>query len=184
MDIEELGLQLVRAYDKLRTVNADLKEEAGALRSELEFQIASMEQQLELEKGGLRADLNAQLSEFKKEMRAQTEELKKDFASCIGEAVQGQADDEEETSLLSAGLDSEFEAMKEQMQTTIKEMEFQSTQDISGLIAQTGDELASALEEAIARAKTLPADEIEDTTAAVETEEENEGILLPEMYNM
>ena len=50
MDIEEMGLRLAMAYDKIRASNTDIKNEADGLKGELNTQLSNMDQELEMEK--------------------------------------------------------------------------------------------------------------------------------------
>lgn len=161
MDIDEMELRLLKAYDEIRAQNTQIEEETTALGEETKEAIDSIERDMSSYINDMQQQMNQLMSDLKRDMTAQAEEFRIDMRALeTGDQTERELKDELKT--LKQGFKTEVSDIRRQLTSAFQILEASAEVKLSGLRERSEEELTVALDDILANARALTPEDLEE----------------------
>lgn len=157
MDIDEMELRLLKAYDEIRAGNTRIEEETAALEKETQISLDGIHTDIQAHIKDMRLQMSGLMSELRNDLENQAEEFRDDIRVDIKALETGDETERElktEMRTLRKGLEEELTNMQQNLQSALETMGQTAGGNLSDIHERTEEELDVVLDEIWQQART------------------------------
>lgn len=150
MDIDEMELRLLKAYDEIRAGNTRIEEETAELGKEARRSLDGIHTDIAAYINDIRMQMHTMMSDLRNDLENQAEEFREDIRVDLKALETGDETERElktEMRTLREGLKVELSDMQEHLQSALENMGQTADVDFSDLHERSEEELDTALDE-------------------------------------
>lgn len=150
MDIDEMELRLLRAYDEIRAGNTRIEEETAALEKETRLSLNGINADMATYINDMRLQMHNMMSDLRNDLENQAEEFREDIRVDLKALETGDETERElktEMRTMRQGLKVELSDMQEHLQSALESLGQATDVDFSDLHERSTEELDTVLDE-------------------------------------